>query len=356
MIVGTIVVFLQIRFAKNRPVGYNRDGLVMIQPNSNDIHQHFDAVKDELIKTGMVAEVAESEMPATKVLGTAGNFSWKDKDPALAVNFPVPGVSYNYGQTVGWQFKEGRDFSKDFATDSAALVLNESAVNFMGLKKPVDETIMWDGKPFRVIGVIKDMIMESPYAKARPSIFFLDANYGDIVNIRISPTVSIHTALASIEAIFKKYNPDEPFDYKFASEEYAKKFADEERIGRLVSFFATLAIFISCLGIFGLASFVAEQRTKEIGVRKVLGASIFNVWVLLSKDFILLVFISFIIATPLAYYFMHNWLQNYEYRIRISWWIFVVTCGGALLVTLFTVCFQAIKAAIANPVKSLRTE
>jgi ABC-type antimicrobial peptide transport system permease subunit len=356
MIVGTIVIFSQIRFAKNRPVGYDRDGLVMIQPNSNEIHQHFDAVKGELIKSGVVAEVAESEMPVTKVLGTAGDFSWKGKDPALAVNFPVPAVSYNYGNTVGWQFKEGRDFSKDFATDSAALVLNESAVNFMALKKPVGETIIWNGKPFRVIGVIKNMIMESPYAKARPSIFYLDAGYGLIVNIRINPAVSTHKALASIKTIFKKYNPGEPFDYKFASEEYAKKFADEERIGKLSSFFAILAIFISCLGILGLASFIAEQRTKEIGVRKVLGASVLNVWVLLSKDFIRLVLISLFIAMPLAYYFMHNWLQNYEYRTKLSWWVFAAAGSSTLIVTIVTVSFQAIKAAIANPVESLRSE
>jgi ABC-type antimicrobial peptide transport system permease subunit len=162
--------------------------------------------------------------------------------------------------------------------------------------------------------------------------------------------------LASIKTIFKKYNPGEPFDYKFASEEYAKKFADEERIGKLSGFFATLAIFISCLGILGLASFIAEQRTKEIGIRKVLGASIFNVWILLSKDFIRLVFISFFIAMPLAYYFMHNWLQNYEYRTNLSWWIFAVTGLGALLITLITVSFKSIRAAVANPVKSLRSE
>jgi ABC-type antimicrobial peptide transport system permease subunit len=226
----------------------------------------------------------------------------------------------------------------------------------MALKKPVGETIIWNGKPFRVIGVIKNMIMESPYAKARPSIFYLDAGYGLIVNIRINPAVSTHKALASIKTIFKKYNPGEPFDYKFASEEYAKKFADEERIGKLSSFFAILAIFISCLGILGLASFIAEQRTKEIGVRKVLGASVLNVWVLLSKDFIRLVLISLFIAMPLAYYFMHNWLQNYEYRTKLSWWVFAAAGSSTLIVTIVTVSFQAIKAAIANPVESLRSE
>jgi ABC-type antimicrobial peptide transport system permease subunit len=166
----------------------------------------------------------------------------------------------------------------------------------------------------------------------------------------------MHDALAKIETVFKKYNPEQPFIYKFNDEEYAKKFGDEERIGKLAGFFAALAIFISCLGLFGMASFMAEQRVKEIGVRKVLGASVFNLWGLLSKDFVSMVLISFLIATPVAYYFMHNWLQNYQYRTNLSWWIFAVTGVGAVLITLLTVSFQSIKAAIANPVKSLRTE
>jgi ABC-type antimicrobial peptide transport system permease subunit len=172
----------------------------------------------------------------------------------------------------------------------------------------------------------------------------------------LNPNITTASSLAKVEAVCKKYSPEEPFDYRFADEEYAHKFADEERVGKLAAFFATLAIIISCLGIFGMASFMAEQRTKEIGVRKVLGASVFNLWSLLSKEFVVFVLIAFCIAVPLAYYFMYHWLQNYTYRTKLSWWIFAVSCIGALLITLITVSVQSIKAAITNPVDSLRSE
>ena len=209
---------------------------------------------------------------------------------------------------------------------------------------------------YHVIGVVKDMVMESPYEPVFRTVFVLDKGAQNIINIKINAATGTHEALSKIETVFKKYNPSQPFEYKFIDEEYARKFGDEERIGKLASFFAILAIFISCLGLFGMASFMAEQRTKEIGVRKVLGASIFNLWRLLSKEFVMLIIISLFIASPIAYYFMHKWLQNYQYRTEISWWIFAAAGIGGLLITLITVSFQAIKAAIANPVKSLRTE
>jgi len=200
------------------------------------------------------------------------------------------------------------------------------------------------------------MVMESPYEPIKPTIFFINYGWANIINIKLNPAMSASASLEKVGDVFRKYNPGSPFDYKFADDQYALKFSGEERIGKLATFFACLAIFISCLGIFGLASFTAEQRTKEIGVRKVLGASIFNLWQLLSKDFVVLVMISFLIATPIAYYFMNGWLKNYEYRSEISWWIFGISGLGALIITLLTVSYQAVKAASANPVKSLRTE
>jgi ABC-type antimicrobial peptide transport system permease subunit len=266
-------------------------------------------------------------------------------------------VSGEYGKTVGWQFKEGRDFSPAFMTDSNAFVLNEAAVKFIGLKDPVGETLIWDDKPFKIIGVIKDMVVESPYQPVRASLYHLIGQQNvNILNVKINPAAGVPEALSKIETVFKKYNPDIPFDYKFVDDEYARKFGNEERIGKLASFFAILAIFISCLGLFGMASFMAERRTKEIGVRKVMGASVFNLWKLLSRDFVVLVFISLLIAMPTAWYFMHNWLQNYQYRSEISWWIFAVAGAGILIITLLTVSFQSIKAALMNPVKSLRAE
>ena len=233
----------------------------------------------------------------------------------------------------------------------------------MELKDPVGETITWkwrenDPKPYTILGVIKDVVMESPYEPIEPTLFFIKPLNGGVnwINIKINPAVAVNSALPKIEAVFKKLVPAAPFDYKFVDQDYALKFAAEERISKLSGFFAVLAVLISCLGLFGLATFVAEQRTKEIGVRKVLGASVFNVWRLLSKEFALLVIISLFIATPIAYYFMNKWLQNYQYRAELAWWIFVAAGSGALMITLLTVSFQAIKAAIANPIKSLRTE
>jgi len=356
LIIGTIIVFRQIQFAKNRPIGYSRDGLVTLPMITGEIHNHFDVVKNELINSGAIASMAEAGSPTTAIWSTNAGFDWKGKDPGLAVDFPNIDVSYDYGKTVGWQFKEGRDFSREFLSDSLTFVLNETAVKYTGLKNPVGEIIKWDGVPYKIIGVIKDMVIESPYSPVRPMLFHLSRYQGSVMIAKINPLVSAGKALGKIEVVFKKYNPAQPFEYQFVDEEYAKKFGNEQRIGKLASIFAILAILISCLGLFGMASFVAEQRTKEIGVRKVLVASVFNVWRLLSKDFVLLVLLSCTIAIPIAYYFLHEWLQKYEYRTEISWWILGVACIGALIITLLTVSFQAIKAAVANPVRSLRTE
>jgi putative ABC transport system permease protein len=356
LIIGTIIVYEQIQFAKSRPVGYNREGLIIIPLMNEDIHRHFNAVKDELMQTGAITSIAEAMSPTTAIYNSSSGFSWKGKDPNLSIDFGNSSVSHEYGKTINWEIKEGRDFSKDFATDSSAFILNEAAVKFMGLKNPVGETITWWGKPFTVIGVIHNMVMTSPYEEPGPIIFNLAGEAGNVAIIKINPSSTTKNALSKIEPIFKKFNPGQPFEYQFTDEEYGKKFFNEERIGKLASFFAFLAIAISCLGLFGLASFVAEQRTKEIGVRKVLGASVLNVWNLLSKDFIVLVIISFLVAMPLAYYFMHGWLQNYEYRAKLSWWIFASAGAGLLIITLLVVSFQAIKAALANPVRSLRSE
>jgi ABC-type antimicrobial peptide transport system permease subunit len=278
-------------------------------------------------------------------------------DPNSLPSFGTISVSDDFGKTIGWHIKEGRDFSKEFATDSSSMILNESAVKLVGMKKDiVGQTIQWDGKNFTVIGVIKDMIMESPYKPVTPTIFVYDPNWANVITIAIKQGAPVKTALSKIEVVFKKYNPGAPFDYTFNDEDYSKKFADEERIGNLATFFTILAIFISCLGLFGLASFVAEQRKKEIGVRKVLGASTYNLWRMLSKEFALLVFISCFIAIPLAWYYLNGWLKQYDYRTTISFWVFIASGVGALAITLITVSFQAIKAALANPVKSLRTE
>ena len=356
MIIGTIIVYQQIQFAKNRPVGYTREGLITIPLWDTVFHTHFNAIRDELIRSRAIISMTESGAPTTSFPGSSSGFSWKDKDPNLSIDFGVVTASYDYGKTIGWQIKEGRDFSKDFATDSSAVILNDAAVHFMGLKKPLGETITWFGKPYTVIGVVNDIVMASPYDQQKPVIFNLSNDAGNVAIIKIDPSLSVKEALSRIEPVFKKFDPDDPFEYQFTDEEYAKKFGNEERISKLAEFFAALAVIISCLGLFGLTSFVAEQRKKEISVRKVLGASVANVWNLLSKDFLFLVIFSFFIAVPMSYYFMHNWLQNYSYRTNLPWWIFAIACVGSLVITMIVVSFQTIKAAISNPVKNLRTE
>jgi ABC-type antimicrobial peptide transport system permease subunit len=319
--------------------------------------RNYNAMRDDLLKTGTVENIAESSSPSTQIWNNYGDLDWKGKDPKVNAMFGMIAVTHDFGETIGWHLKEGRNFSRDFPTDSGSFILNEAAVKLTGFKNPVGETMKWKGENRVITGVIKDMVIESPYMPARPTVFFLQYDdWLDIITIKIKPDLSVQKALTMIEPVFKKYNPGSPYEYKFTDEEYAKKFSNEVRIGDLVSLFAVLAVFISCLGLFGLASFVAEQRTKEIGVRKVLGASVLNLWQLLSKEFVMLIVISLLIAIPIASYFMHNWLQNFHYRTEISWWIFVVAGAGALGITFLTVSFQAIKAALANPVKSLRTE
>lgn len=226
----------------------------------------------------------------------------------------------------------------------------------MGLENPVGEYITGGNERAKIIGVIKDMVMQSPYQPVKQALFFVNYDNVSYINIKLKPESSTSTAISKIEAVFSKVVPSAKFDYKFVDQEYGRKFESEQRLGNLAGVFTLLAIFISCLGLFGLASFIAEQRTKEIGVRKVLGATVLNLWKMLSKDFVILVLISSLIAIPIAYHFMSQWLQSYEYRMEITWWIFGLAILGAFLITLLTVSFQAIKAANTNPVKSLQTE
>jgi putative ABC transport system permease protein len=357
LIIGTIVVFRQIEFAKDRPLGYDRNGLINVYLPTTDIREHFEAVRNELTSQRAIVEITLAGSPTTQVWNSNGGFTWQGKDPDLAVDFPNNGVSHEFGKTVGWQFKNGRDFSPQFASDSNAFVINESAERFLGFDNAVGEILTWNDRPYTIIGVIKDMIIESPYEPVRPSLWHIHKNDNiGLAIIKLNPDMGAHEAIEKIETVFNKYSPASPFSHEFVDVEYARKFSDEERVGKLASFFALLAIFISCLGISGLASFVAEQRTKEIGVRKVMGASVVNLWGMLSKDFLRLVVVSLLLAMPIAWYLMSNWLEKYEYRSTMAWWIFAAAGAGALVITLMTVSYQSIKAALANPVNSLRSE
>jgi putative ABC transport system permease protein len=356
LIIGTIVVYRQIEFAKNRPVGYSQNGLIEVEMNTPELYGHYDVLRSELLKTGAVAEISESSSSMTREDGGVTNVDWQGKNPEFHPLLAKNNVTYEFGKTVGWQLTQGRDFSKSLSSDSSSIILNETALKLMGFKNPLDEFVKIGDKQYKVIGIIKDMMRENPFREVTPAFFTLNYENVSVINIKLNPGLSASESLPKIESVFKKMNPSSPFIYSFISEKYAQKFGLEERISKLSTFFAILAIFISCLGLFGLASFVAEQRTKEIGIRKVLGATTANLWALLSKDFVVLVTISLLIASPIAYYFMNNWIQNYTYRTEISWWIFAVAGVGSLLITLLTVSYQTIKATLMNPVKSLKTD
>jgi ABC-type antimicrobial peptide transport system permease subunit len=253
------------------------------------------------------------------------------------------------------KIQAGRDFY-NVPSDTANIIFNEAAIKRLRLKNPINQTITWSGKQMRIIGVVKNALMLSPFAKADPTMFMYGADPHDNIIYRLAPNVNPHSAVEKISQAFAKYNSAYPFTYRFVDDDYNRKFSQEVLIGKLSGIFAGLAIFISCLGLFGLAAYIAEQRTKEIGVRKVLGATVSQLWFLLSRDFVFLVVISCVIASPVALYFLQNWLQKYDYRVSIGPGVFLLSAIAAITITLLTISFQAIKAAIANPVKSLRSE
>jgi ABC-type antimicrobial peptide transport system permease subunit len=348
-------------FVKDRPVGYSREGLLMMQKKGKEFYDKFETLRTELKHSGSVEEIADAGGPITSTWSGNGGFSWKGFDPDADNSFGTLNVSADFGTTVGWNVIDGRTFSRDIASDSSAIIINEAAAEQMKLENPVGETVHWTNlawnmdKDFHIVGVIQNMVMNSPFEPVQPAIY-LNMGGAGWMYMRIKSTMSTAEALPKIEATFKKVIPGAPFDYKFASQEYATKFSTEDNIGKLAILFTTLAIIISCLGLFGLASFVAQQRTKEIGIRKVLGATVPNLWRMLSSEFVVLVMVSCVIAVPTSYYFLYNGISGYEYRTDIAWWIFAAASAGALVITLATVSFQAIKAALANPVNSLRTE
>jgi putative ABC transport system permease protein len=364
LIIGVTVVFRQVEFGKSRSKGYNQDGLIYAWTPTREIHNHYDILRRELLGSAVVTSMAESVNAPTNVGFRIAGYDWTGIGPGED-GFGTAWVSPDFGKTMGWNFIEGRDFSHEFASDSNAMILNESAAKFMHLENPIGKTVkstIFDKTTaYTVIGVIRDMLQESPFEPVRKTIYMFDRgmwskNGGTLVNLRINSAVSTREALTQIEQVWKKYDPASPFHYTFVDADYARKFGEEERIARLAFVFASIAIVISCLGILGLASYMAEQRTREIGIRKVLGATVTNLWALLSKDFVVLVLISSAIAIPVAWYFMNSWLQNYTYRTNLSWYIFSAAAIGALVITLLTVSYQAIKAAVANPVRSLRSE
>lgn len=356
LIISTVIISRQVRHAKNRPIGYESSGLIQIRKQSPNLVGHFYAMRQDLHDTGAVVEMAESSGPVTEFWTNSSGFQWRGKPAGLSEDFITMRVTPEFGKTIGWQIAQGRDFSRAFSLDSSAIILNESAAKLMGFASPLNEMIRYEGKNYLVVGVARDFVMDSPYEPVKPTVFTMRKANMPFVSIRLNPAWSASAALEKVAAVFEKYAPGESFNFKFIDTEFGLKFWREERVAHLTVVFSIMAIFISLLGIFGLATFVAEQRTKEIGVRKVLGAGVLNVWMLLSRDLVVLVLLAFFIATPVAWYFMHDWLMHYDYRTEMSWWVFAASGLGALAVTLLTVSFQSLKAALANPVRSLKSE
>jgi putative ABC transport system permease protein len=357
LIISTIIVYQQIHYAKDRPNGYNPARLV-VTDMSGDLTTNYSALKNDLLHSGMVESVAAASSPVTDVYMHTGIEKWPGQGAGeLGLNVAGISVSNNYFQAVGMKLVEGHDFAADWSVDTSNVIINEAAVKRMGLKNPINQLITYDhiNGPARIIGVVKDALMESPFTPVEPTVFN-HGRGGSFVIYRLSANVQPHDAIDKITKIFDAYNPAYPYIYQFVDDQYNQKFNLEILVGKLAGVFAGLAIFISCLGLFGLAAYVAEQRTKEIGIRKVLGASVVQVWTLLSMDFIILVMISCVIASPIALYFLSGWLQKYDYKISIGPGVFVLSAITALIITLVTISFQAIRAALTNPVKSLRSE
>jgi len=356
LIISTVIIYRQIQYAKNRPTGYQINRLMSTDMN-NDLGRSYLALKNDLLQSGAVASVSTSSSPATTVDPHTDLDMFPGKRPGETVEMGSIQVSGDYFKTTGMQIISGRDFVTGSKADTANIVFNEAAIKRLRLTDPVNQIITWNKQKYRVIGVAKDALMNSPYSAADPTMFTFsgESPNGNLL-YKLSPNVNTHQAVEKLTAIFNKYNPAYPYDYRFVDADYNQKFSEEVLVGKLAGIFAGLAIFISCLGLFGLAAFVAEQRTKEIGIRKVLGASISQVWVLLSRDFILLVTLSCVIASPLALYFLQKWLQKYDYHITIGPGVFLISALAAIIITVITVSFQSIKAAVANPVKSLRSE
>src|SRR5664279_5364829 len=355
LMIGTTIIYQEIQHGKNRPIGFDNRGLISVDW-SDDIGKNWAALRADLLSTGAVVSICKSNSPPSDIFSNNNGWEWKGSQPVeKTVLFSTVATDYDYTKTIGIKLLAGRDFSRDYA-DSNSVILNQAAVKRMGLKNPVGELLKWNDKKMTVIGVVPDMQMESPFRPISPLTIIFDKDWVGFVDLRMNPNMPASTVLKKIQPIFERYNPAFPFLYRFADSEYAKKFNYEELVGNLAAIIAVIAIFISCLGLFGLASFTAEQRVKEIGVRKVLGASVVSLWQLLSKDFVKLVLISCIIAVPVAYYFMNEWLKDYDYKIKIGAGVFVMVIGLSIIITLVTVSFQAIRAARANPTKSLRSE
>ena len=355
LIISTIVIYRQIQHTKNRNLGYNKQNLVYLNMQGS-MPGHFNAIKNDLLQTGAVQNACVSSQTVLELGSNTGGFEWPGKDPNKQLLVGVDYVTPEFVQTMGMHIKNGRDFYQTGQADSSSIIINEAFAKAIHAKNIIGTLITNGSDKFTVVGVINDFVYNNMYRAAEPLIIFCSPNNGNVLTMRIKEGGDLKAALAGIENVIKKNNPGYPVEYKFVDAEFEQYFKAETLIGKLAGVFSVLAIVISCLGLFGLAAYTAEKRTKEIGIRKVLGASSKGLAALLSKDFILLVVISCLIAFPFSWWMMSRWLQDYEYRVEISWWIFAGAGLLSVAIAIATVSVQAIRAALMNPVKSLRAE
>lgn len=356
LIIATVIVSQQVRFIQNRNLGYDRENLVYV-PVEGELTSKFDVFKTDALSMPGIMSVTHISSTPTFIDSSTINVKWDGKDPNTSVAFENSGIGYDFVKTMKLRMVAGRDFSKDFPTDSGGYIINQVAQQKLGYANPIGKELTMWGRKGKIIGLVQNFHFQSLHKSILPLIIYFSREkqvFGDIL-IR-TQAGKTKEALASIATLCKKLNPDFPVTYNFSDDQYQKLYKNEQIIGKLSNIFAFLAIFISCLGLLGLAMFTAEQRVKEIGIRKVLGASVSSLFALLSSEFLVLVIIAMVIATPLAWYSMNKWLQNFAYHSPLQWWIFALSGGLIILIALATVSFQAIKAALINPVKSLRSE
>ena len=356
LIIGTLVIYNQTQFLLNRKVGFDKDQVMLIQ-GTNTLGDKTQAFKTELLKSSGIKSVTVGDYLPISMTKRDGNTFWKEGkiNEDLGVFGQKWQVDYDYLETMGMRINQGRYFSKEMASDSAAVVINKSMVEKLGLKSPLGQRIENGWQKFTVIGVVEDFNFETMKQKVAPLCMVLGLYNSTIVSVKLSGK-DTKKVISDVANVWKSFSPDQPFRYTFLDESFANMYKDVQRTGSIFTSFAVLAIIIACLGLFALSAFMAEQRTKEIGIRKVLGASVNGIVTMLSKDFLKLIIIAMLIASPIAWWAMIKWLQDFEYRIPVAWGFFAVAGIAALLIALFTISFQAIKAAVANPVQSLRTE
>lgn len=358
LISGTLVVSRQINYASDRPEGYDKERLVVVKTVTEDYQRQYELLSTQLMKTGVVEQVAASGAPVTDNQYSNNGFTWQGKHPDFNPIFNDFYVSPEFGEAIDWNILSGRDFSTALSSEQSAVLINESAAAILGFENPVGEVLTWEsrnGKTYHIIGVVQDMVRASPFETIPPSLFFLSEEL-PYLHLRLAPNIPVDQAFASIESVFDQVLPLEPVEFQFVDQLYSTKFVSEQRVAYLSGFFTVLAIVISGLGLYALALFEAARRTKEIGVRKVLGATVLSLWNLLTKDMVRLILFSSAVAIPIAWYLLENWLTEYEYRVPLEWWMFALAAFGAIIIGLGTVSYQSIKVAFQNPVDSLRSE